>query len=149
MTRCPRPIRATAGVVMALTIMLGVATTIAFGWTAVAGAEVRSGMAPSTTSVPTTSTASAQEKVPDTFPDQTVPKVSIPSIIPQPNSGVAPKSSTDRGGWAQYTVLTGIIVALGVMFLLIVRESRTKKRAQLAATRSSTRSEPVTDTSEN
>ena len=152
MTRHRLPIGAAAAVVLALAIMgatiMG-ATDVGV-WSGPAGADVRSGMAPSTTSIPRT---------PDTFPDQTVPKVSIPSIIPLPNSGVAPKSATDRGGWAQYAVLSGIVVALGVIFLLIVRESRTKKRAQLEATagvgaeaaetRSSTRNEPVTDTSVN
>ena len=45
-----------------------------------------------------------------------------------PNSGVAPESSTDRGGWAQYAVLGGIVLALGTIIFFISRESRTAKR---------------------
>jgi len=124
MTRRPTPIRAIAGLVLAIILTAG--TVIAAGSSApIAGAE-------QTATAANMATSTTLPKVPDTFPDQTAPEVSIPSIIPQPNSGVAPKSATDRGGWAQYSVLSGIIVALGILFLLVVRDSRKKKRAQAA-----------------
>lgn len=62
-------------------------------------------------------------------PAPTSPTVSMPSIIPQPNSGAAPKTGTDRGGWVQWTVMGGMVVALGVIVLLVRRESRRKQSA--------------------
>ncbi len=121
MTPRPTPIRSVAGLVLVIIFTMAVAMTAATSATTV-GAEQVTDRASSTT----------LPKVPDTFPDQTAPKVSIPSIIPLPNSGVAPKSATDRGGWAQFTVLGGIMAALVILFLLIVRDSRKKKRAQAA-----------------
>lgn len=123
MTRGPTQIRAVAGLVLAIILTMTMAVAIAAASSApTVGAEQVADRAASTT----------LPKVPDTFPDQTAPEVSIPSIIPLPNSGVAPKSPTDRGGWAQYTVLGGIVGALVILFLLIVRDSRKKKRAQAA-----------------
>jgi len=62
------------------------------------------------------------------------PSPTPPSMLTLPNSGVAPKSSTDRGGWAQYAVLGGIVLALGTITFFISRESRAAKRrhAQVA-----------------
>ncbi len=48
-------------------------------------------------------------------------------IIPRPNSGVAPTSATDRGGWGQFAVLGGIVVALGIIGGLVALESRRKR----------------------
>ena len=84
--------------------------------------------------------AGAQDEPTTTF--QPAPS---PDIIPEPNSGAAPRDENDRGGWAQYAVLIGIVVGLGVIVLLVARESRRKRQAQGDAT--STRSEPVADTS--
>ncbi len=48
-------------------------------------------------------------------------------IIPQPNSGTPPQSATDRGGWGQFAVLGGIVIALSIMIGLVVLESRRKR----------------------
>ena len=48
-------------------------------------------------------------------------------ILPRPNSGSAPKSSNERGGWEQYAVMTAIVVALGTIVVLIRRESKRSK----------------------
>jgi hypothetical protein len=81
----------------------------------------------------------------------------IPSMLPQPNTGVAPRDADDRGGWGQYAVFYGILASGVIIFALVVLESRRKLRAireadalasrQPAA--ASTRSDPVADTSEN
>ncbi|CAN5727782.1 hypothetical protein BH20ACT2_BH20ACT2_04050 [soil metagenome] len=45
-------------------------------------------------------------------------------IIPAPDSGVAPESPGDRGGWAQLAVLAVLVGGLGVMAALVVRSAR-------------------------
>jgi hypothetical protein len=82
----------------------------------------------------------------------------IPSMLPLPNTGVAPRDADDRGGWGQYAVFFGILASGVIIFGLVVLESRRKLRvirraegasmamAQAAAT--STRSDPVAETSE-
>lgn len=92
-----------------------------------------------------------------TVPNQ--PQVEVPHIIPRPNSGQAPKSATDRGGWAQYAVFWGICAAMLIMIGLVVLESRRKLRVRAAIeasaqsqdgqSRASTLNEPVAETSEN
>ena len=64
----------------------------------------------------------------DTFPDVTSPEVTLPNIIPGIDSGTAPARSTDRGGSAQLAVLGLIIIGLGMIGLLMWRESRRKRR---------------------
>ena len=88
---------------------------------------------------------SAQDTTPTS---ELLPAAPPPEIIPGPNSGHDPLYSGDRGSAAQYIVLGGIVVALGVIGALVYRESR-KKRAAAQPTRSSTRSEPVADVSAN
>ncbi len=73
-------------------------------------------------------------------------------MLDRPNSGRPPEHATDFGGWAQFAVFGGIMVAVGGGILLIAAESRRKKRRagvspQAGATASSTRSEPHADTS--
>lgn len=73
-------------------------------------------------------------------------------LLDRPNSGRPPEHATDFGGWAQFAVFGGIMVAVGGGILLIAAESRRKKRRagvspQAGATASSTRSEPHADTS--
>ncbi len=63
----------------------------------------------------------------DTAPEQ--PQVSVPHIIPQPNSGVAPKHAGDRGSGTQFLVLAGIALAPCVILLLVRHESKQKKAA--------------------
>ncbi len=53
--------------------------------------------------------------------------VPAPDIVPKPNSGRPPESATDPGGWAQYAVMFGIIGGLGLIVLLVMRESRRKR----------------------
>jgi len=84
-----------------------------------------SAMPPSAGQATTTTIPNATTAMPHTtFPDVTSPLVTLPNIIPAINSGTAPKTSTDRGGWAQYAVLGGIVAALGLIGLLMWRESR-------------------------
>jgi hypothetical protein len=87
----------------------------------------------------------------------------IPSMLPQPNTGTAPRDADDRGGWAQYAVFYGILASGVLIFGLVMLESRRKLRALRAAEAdasgddpedgaaqdeaASTRSEPVADTS--
>jgi hypothetical protein len=91
-----------------------------------------------------------------TVPNQ--PQVPIPRIIPLPNSGHAPRDAYDPGGWAQYGVLIGIVVGVGLISFMVWREVRRGRRNRDAAiasaaedqsTRESTRSEPVDETSTN
>jgi hypothetical protein len=46
------------------------------------------------------------------------------NIVPRPNSGQAPDSPNDPGGWQQYLVFALIFAGLGVIVVLAVRESR-------------------------
>jgi hypothetical protein len=87
--------------------------------------------------------AFAQDSTPST---ELLPAAPPPEIIPGPNSGHEPLYAGDRGSPAQYLVIGGIVVALLVIGGLVYRESR-KKRAGSQSTRSSTRSEPVAETS--
>ncbi|MDZ7678120.1 MAG: hypothetical protein U5K29_06180 [Acidimicrobiales bacterium] len=45
-------------------------------------------------------------------------------ILPQPNSGEAPDSPGDPGGWQQYLVFGLIFAGLAAIVALVVRESR-------------------------
>lgn len=45
-------------------------------------------------------------------------------IIPRPNSGQAPDSPNDPGGWQQYLVFGAILFGLAAIVLLVRRESR-------------------------
>jgi NADH:ubiquinone oxidoreductase subunit 3 (subunit A) len=69
---------------------------------------------------------------PATEPDG-VP-VTAPHIIPRPNSGEAPQHAGDRGSGTQYLVVAGMLVALGVIVLLVRRESRRKRPRPQAST---------------
>jgi hypothetical protein len=51
-------------------------------------------------------------------------------IIPLPNSGTAPRSATDRGGWAQFAVLGGIVGGVCLIGGLVFLESRRKRARQ-------------------
>jgi len=56
--------------------------------------------------------------------------VGTPDIIPLPNSGRAPATPGDRGGWQQqvlfFSICGAILVGIGLMW----RESRVKRRRQ-------------------
>ena len=56
--------------------------------------------------------------------------VATPDIIPLPNSGKAPETPGDRGGWQQQVLFFSICGAILVGIGLIWRESRTKRRRQ-------------------
>ena len=73
------------------------------------------------------SIGAAAQETPDSGGDAPPTVVRPPDIVPTPNSGREPQSSTDPGGVAQYGVLVGMAVALGVIVLLVARESRKKR----------------------
>lgn len=52
------------------------------------------------------------------------------NILPRPNSGQAPDSANDRGGWQQYMVFALIGVGLLAIVALATRQSRKIRRAQ-------------------
>ena len=54
----------------------------------------------------------------------------IGNILPRPNSGVAPNSANDPGGWQQYMVFALIGLGLVGIVALATRESRRIRRAQ-------------------
>jgi hypothetical protein len=134
--RAPETARATALLVAAL----------------VAGALV-AGVLVSATAVP--AGAAVTTRVQDNTPQDNTPQVPVPHIIPRPNDGQPPKYSTDPGGTAQVAVFWGMCGAILLMIGLVVLESRRKLRRRRAAEetapqrRSSTRSDPVADTSAN
>lgn len=51
-------------------------------------------------------------------------------IIPEPNSGVAPTEAGDRGGALQTVVFVIMLVGVGVIGVLVVRESRKARAAR-------------------
>jgi hypothetical protein len=57
-----------------------------------------------------------------------------PHIIERPNSGTAPKTNGDRGGWEQLSLLAVLIVAMGGITFMMVR-SRGGAQAGRAAWR--------------
>jgi hypothetical protein len=114
--------RAARLVAGAALVLIGVLTA---PLAAAAVADRSSAMPPSAGQATTTTIPDATTAMPHTtFPDVTSPLVTLPNIIPAINSGTAPKTSTDRGGWAQYAVLGGIVAALGLIGLLMWRDSR-------------------------
>lgn len=52
------------------------------------------------------------------------------NILPRPNSGRAPDSPNDPGGWQQYMVFALIGLGLLAIVLLATRQSRKIRRAQ-------------------
>lgn len=54
------------------------------------------------------------------------PDTQLPTgnILPRPNSGQAPDSPNDPGGWQQYLVFGLIFAGLAVIVVLVTRESR-------------------------
>lgn len=54
----------------------------------------------------------------------------IGNILPRPNSGNAPDSANDPGGWQQYMVFALIGLGLLGIVALATRESRRIRRAQ-------------------
>ncbi len=46
------------------------------------------------------------------------------TILPRPDSGRAPETPGDPGGWQQLTLLAVIVVALVLMFFLVRRQAR-------------------------
>lgn len=85
---------------------------------------------------PSTATASTPATVPATVPatDVTTPvpdDVDVtPNMIPQPNSGRAPRDAGERGGWMQEVLFFAVCGAVLVIGALVWRESRAKRRQQ-------------------
>ena len=71
--------------------------------------------------------ATGQEGGDDTSTTSTVPGP-VDGIIPRPNSGAEPTEAGDRGGALQVAVLVAIVVGVGVIVTLVVRESRRARR---------------------
>jgi hypothetical protein len=69
---------------------------------------------------------------PSTTTSTTQPGYEPPHIIPRPNSGHAPTEAGDRGGALQLGLLALIVGGLGLIVVLIVRDSR---RARASANR--------------
>lgn len=55
---------------------------------------------------------------------------SVGDILPRPNSGQAPDSPNDPGGWQQYLVFAALFVGLAAIALLVRRESRRARAAR-------------------
>jgi hypothetical protein len=71
------------------------------------------------------STARAQDEPGDpASTSTTLDDGTLPHIIPQPNSGRPPTEAGDRGGALQLGLLALIVVAVGTIVGLAVRESR-------------------------
>jgi hypothetical protein len=58
---------------------------------------------------------------PGSEPQPTATDSGSPHIIDRPNSGTAPKSNGDRGGWEQLLLLGGIVVAVGGIGYVVFR----------------------------
>lgn len=71
------------------------------------------------------------QPTPSTTPATT--PLTTPRIVPQPNSGRAPRDSGERGGFQQNLVFAMICFGLVVIGLLIWRDSRRKLAARAAA----------------
>ncbi len=88
-----------------------------------------------------------------TVPLKNRPDVPAPNMLLPPNYGHKPRDKYDRGGWVQTLVFLGILASGVIIAGLVFLESRRKLRAiheaeaAAQAGRSSTRSEPVADTS--
>jgi hypothetical protein len=52
------------------------------------------------------------------------------NILPRPNTGQAPDSPNDPGGWQQYLVFGLILGGLALIAALVVRESRKARHAR-------------------
>lgn len=118
-----RPLRRLLGGVLLAVVVLG-------GALATAGAQP-----PETTTPPVASTLSPRGS---TVPTQ-------PSIIPAPNSGEAPADAGERGGALQGALFFLVCGGIVLLFLLVWRDSRRKRRAQgrLAGRRADTPAGPV------
>ncbi|QGG94879.1 hypothetical protein [Actinomarinicola tropica] len=70
-----------------------------------------------------------QEDVTTTVPvsDEDSP---LGDIIPRPNTGRAPDSPNDPGGWQQYLVFALLLGGMAAIVLLVRRESRRARAAR-------------------
>ena len=66
--------------------------------------------------------AVAQE--PSSSTTTTLVEVPAQDIVPQPNTGEAPHDAGDRGGARQPTVLVLVVLAIGAVVAMVVRQSR-------------------------
>ena len=74
--------------------------------------------------------ARGQEGGDDTTTSTSTVPLPEDGIIPQPNSGAEPTEAGDRGGALQVAVLVAILVGVGVIVALVVRESRRARRTR-------------------
>lgn len=60
----------------------------------------------------------------DTRPVVDDPNSPAGNILPRPNTGQAPDSPNDPGGWQQYLVFALIIGGLALIAAMVIRESK-------------------------
>ncbi len=79
--------------------------------------------------------AAAQQPEDDPDGDPSTDDAPLPEqdMIPEPNSGRAPTDAGDRGGVLQGVVLLCIVVGVGGIAVLAVRESRRARAGRVAA----------------
>ena len=74
--------------------------------------------------------AGQTETTVDTRPVVEDPNSPVGNILPRPNTGRAPDSPNDPGGWQQYLVFGLILGGLALIGSLVVRESRRARAAR-------------------
>lgn len=70
--------------------------------------------------------AALQESTTTLAPTTTLKSGGSFTALPKPGSGQEPVEEGDRGSFSQYALMGGIILALGIIGLLIRRESKSK-----------------------
>ncbi len=118
---------------------LAVAIVLALGLTAAATPASAHQSDPATQSTPETTATTTPFAA-----DSEMPRA--PNILPRPDSGEEPKTATDRGGWAQYAVLGGMLIGLVGVGLLIRRDSRRNRGNRTVVPTASTSHETVVET---
>ncbi|MGH9227604.1 MAG: hypothetical protein ACRD07_02550 [Acidimicrobiales bacterium] len=108
-----------------VTVLLVAVLTILAAAGPVAGAVAVGGSARAVAQQP--------EDDPDGDPSTDDAPVPDQDIIPEPNSGRAPRDAGDRGGALQGLVLLFVVIGVGGIAVLAVRESRRARARRMAA----------------
>jgi hypothetical protein len=129
--RGPERRRAPAGVA----VLLVAATTI-LAAAVPAGAAAAEMATAATVSTGRSPPAAAQQPEDDPDGDPSTDDAPLPGqdMIPEPNSGRPPRDAGDRGGALQGVVLLLIVVGVGGIAALAVRESRRDRARRVAGT---------------
>jgi hypothetical protein len=142
--RVPERRRAPAGVAVLLVAALTVPAAAV-----PAGAAAATLATASAVSTGSSAPAAAQQPEDDPDGDPSTDDAPLPGqdMIPEPNSGRPPRDAGDRGGALQGAVLLLIVVGVGGIAALAVRESRRARARRVAGsdgrTRGPTRSHPT------